>query len=130
LRVLLDTHIFLWALFEPSKLSATLTEIYQNKENKLFLSLVSVWEIQIKQQLGKLELQIDDLQQVITEQLQAGHIELLPISLEHIIALQSLPFHHNDPFDRLLIAQAIEENLSLASSDTKMPLYGAQVRLV
>jgi PIN domain nuclease of toxin-antitoxin system len=129
LRVLLDTHIFLWALFEPSKLSVTLTEIYQNSENKLFLSLVSVWEIQIKQQLGKLEFQID-LQQVIAEQLQAGHIELLPISLEHIIALQSLPFHHNDPFDRLLIAQAIKENLSLASSDTKIPLYADQVRLV
>lgn len=122
MRVLLDTHIFLWALFNPSKLSTQLTDIYQNSEHKLFLSLVSIWEMQIKQQLGKLEFDID-LQRVINEQLNAGYVEILTIKLEHILALQNLPFHHKDPFDRLLIAQAVHENLLLASSDMMVDAY-------
>jgi len=125
LRILLDTHIFLWALFEPTKLSSSLAEMYQDRQNTFFLSLVSIWEIQIKLQLGKLTFDID-LQKVITEQLNAGYIEILPIKLEHIFNVQSLPFHHKDPFDRLLISQAIIEDLFLASSDSMISAYSVR----
>jgi len=76
LRILLDTHIFLWALFEPTKLSSSLAEMYQDRQNTFFLSLVSIWEIQIKLQLEKLTFDID-LQQVIMEQIDLGYIEIL-----------------------------------------------------
>ena len=125
MRILLDTHIFLWALFEPTKLSSSLAKMYQDRQNTFFLSLVSIWEIQIKLQLGKLTFDID-LQKVITEQLNAGYIEILPIKLEHIFNVQSLPFHHKDPFDRLLISQAIIEDLFLASSDSMISAYSVR----
>jgi len=125
LRILLDTHIFLWALFEPTKLSSSLAEMYQDRQNTFFLSLVSIWEIQIKLQLGKLTFDID-LQKVITEQLNAGYIEILSIKLEHILNIQSLPFHHKDPFNRLLISQAIIEDLFLASSDSMISAYSVR----
>jgi len=125
LRILLDTHIFLWALFEPTKLSSSLAKMYQDRQNTFFLSLVSIWEIQIKLQLGKLTFDID-LQKVITEQLNAGYIEILSIKLEHILNIQSLPFHHKDPFNRLLISQAIIEDLFLASSDSMISAYSVR----
>ena len=125
MRILLDTHIFLWALFEPTKLSSSLAEMYQDRQNTFFLSLVSIWEIQIKLQLGKLTFDID-LQKVITEQLNAGYIEILSIKLEHILNIQSLPFHHKDPFNRLLISQAIIEDLFLASSDSMISAYSVR----
>jgi len=125
LKILLDTHIFLWALFEPTKLSSSLAEMYQDRQNTFFLSLVSIWEIQIKLQLGKLTFDID-LQKVIMEQIDLGYIEILPIKLEHILNVQSLPFHHKDPFDRLLISQAIIEDLFLASSDSMISAYSVR----
>ena len=125
MRILLDTHIFLWALFEPTKLSSSLAEMYQDRQNTFFLSLVSIWEIQIKLQLGKLTFDID-LQQVIMEQIDLGYIEILSIKLEHILNIQSLPFHHKDPFDRLLISQAIIEDLFLASSDSMISAYSVR----
>ena len=125
MRILLDTHISLWALFEPTKLSSSLAKMYQDRQNTFFLSLVSIWEIQIKLQLGKLTFDID-LQQVIMEQIDLGYIEILPIKLEHILNVQSLPFHHKDPFDRLLISQAIIEDLFLASSDSMISAYSVR----
>jgi len=125
LRILLDTHIFLWALFEPTKLSSSLAKMYQDRQNTFFLSLVSIWEIQIKLQLEKLTFDID-LQKVIMEQIDLGYIEILPIKLEHIFNVQSLPFHHKDPFDRLLISQAIIEDLFLASSDSMISAYSVR----
>ena len=125
MRILLDTHIFLWALFEPTKLSSSLAKMYQDRQNTFFLSLVSIWEIQIKLQLGKLTFDID-LQQVIMEQIDLGYIEILSIKLEHILNIQSLPFHHKDPFNRLLISQAIIEDLFLASSDSMISAYSVR----
>ena len=125
MRILLDTHIFLWALFEPTKLSSSLAKMYQDRQNTFFLSLVSIWEIQIKLQLEKLTFDID-LQKVIMEQIDLGYIEILPIKLEHIFNVQSLPFHHKDPFDRLLISQAIIEDLFLASSDSMISAYSVR----
>lgn len=110
MKMLLDTHIFLWLLFCPEKLSQTLVDTYQDGRNEIFLSHASLWEMQIKLQLGKLEFEID-LDDLVNEQTHCEYIKLLPIHANHILALKQLPFHHKDPFDRLLISQAIQENL-------------------
>lgn len=94
--------------------------------NKCLLSIASVWEIGIKTSIGKLALRGDfaEVEDFIAE----NSIELLPITFEHIQRLQQLPFHHRDPFDRLLIAQAFTESLTLLSRDTIFPQYGVSIR--
>lgn len=125
MRLLLDTHTFLWWDNEPSKLPENVYDLCQNPSNELLLSLVSVWEIQIKAQLGKLQLRTA-LAKVIADQQQNG-VTLLPITLSHILALQSLPPHHRDPFDRLLIAQAQMEGATLLSKDGEFSGYTVSV---
>lgn len=121
-RLLLDTHAFLWWDSDPQRLSATVLALCRDPSVRLLLSLVSVWEMQIKSGLGKLPLTLP-LAQIVQEQ-QARHgLELLPITPAHIYALDSLPPHHKDPFDRLLIAQAQVENLPLASIDSLFAPY-------
>ena len=125
MRLLLDTHTFLWWDNEPSKLPENVYDLCQNPSNELLLSLVSVWEIQIKAQLGKLQLRTA-LAKVIADQQRNG-VTLLPITLPHILALQSLPPHHRDPFDRLLIAQAQMEGATLLSKDSEFSSYTVSV---
>jgi len=121
-RLLLDTHTFLWWDSAPDRLSATVLSLCRDPSVVLFLSLVSLWEIQIKSGLGKLPLALP-LAEIVRDQ-QARHgLQLLPIRPAHIFALESLPPHHRDPFDRLLIAQARTEGLPLASADGLFSLY-------
>lgn len=120
-RLLLDTHTFLWWDTEPDRLSPQVLALCQDPAVVLFLSLVSLWEIQIKSGLGKLPLSMP-LQAVIHEQQKQG-LQLLPITSAHIYALDALPALHRDPFDRLLIAQARVESLTLASVDTAFAGY-------
>jgi PIN domain nuclease of toxin-antitoxin system len=122
MRYLFDTHSFLWWANEPGKLSLKALELCRDENNILVLSLVSVWEVQIKQQLGKLTLRMP-LVELISSQQQMNHIELLSISLQHITALESLPSHHRDPFDRLLVSQANVEKLELITSDPLIAKY-------
>ena len=117
MRFLLDTHIFLWLNNEPAKLSPALHLICDDPANELFISLVSLWEIQIKQQLGKLKFDVP-WQQMIEIQQKDNGLVLLPIKLQHIARLEDLPLIHHDPFDRLLIAQAIQEEMTILSADT------------
>jgi len=126
LKLLLDTHIFLWLLFSPEKLNEKIKSVYKNQANEIYLSLVSIWEIQLKTQLGKLHLDID-LEIIIDNNIHSGFIKLLPINLSHVLALKDLPFHHKDPFDRLIIAQAIQENLTIISVDSYFMNYPVQV---
>jgi len=126
MKLLLDTHVFLWLNHEPEKLSPTVITALQDDENEMFLSLASVWEIQIKQQLGKLELKTD-LLSLLRLHTEMNTIELLPIQLSHILGLQDLPTHHKDPFDRLLISQARVEDLTLVSSDQYFLMYPIQL---
>ena len=107
------------------KLPKRAKTLLQNPSNELLLSLVSIWEIQIKAQLGKLQLRTA-LAQVVTDQQQNG-VTLLPITLPHILALQNLPLHHKDPFDRLLIAQAQSEGANLLSKDSEATSYEVKV---
>jgi PIN domain nuclease of toxin-antitoxin system len=122
---LLDTHTFLWWDNEPSKLSAGVLASIQNPANTILLSVVSVWEILIKGQLGKYTLRSP--LPVILGQQQANGIVILPVTLDHVLALDTLPAVHKDPFDRLLIAQAIAEGATLLTADPIIALYPIQV---
>jgi PIN domain nuclease of toxin-antitoxin system len=122
MRILLDTHIFIWMATEPERLSPKLTASIIDRQNTLFLSLVSIWEIQIKVALGKLDL-MGDLATTVDTQIEENSIQILGIDLPHIYALSNLPAHHRDPFDRLLIAQSQVEQMTLATVDRAFDRY-------
>jgi len=125
MRLLLDTHAFLWVDGEPEKLSRRAQELYEDPENTLFISVASIWEMQIKNQLGKLKLNLP-LADLIRQQQENG-IEILSVAASHVFALDSLPNHHKDPFDRLIIAQAISEGMTLVTADPQIRQYSAPV---
>jgi PIN domain nuclease of toxin-antitoxin system len=124
LKYLLDTQIFLW--WSDATLNRLLSQkafdAVSDANNDLWISVASIWEIQIKVQTGKLSLPAS-LAALVSTQRQSNNIEPLPIQLPHIYALASLPNLHRDPFDRLIIAQAIHENLTLITSDAKIAHY-------
>lgn len=126
MQFLLDTHSFLWLDNAPARLSERVALLIQDPRNTLYLSLASLWEMQIKLSTGKLQLRLP-LSQVVTEQQQINHIQLLSLQPAHIYALAQLHTHHKDPFDRLLIAQALHENLPLVSVDSVFAAYPVQV---
>ena len=107
---------------EPERLSLRLAASIIDRQNSLFLSLASIWEIQIKVALGKLDLK-GDLATIVDIQIEQNSIQLLPIDLKHIYALSNLPPHHRDPFDRLLIAQSQIEKMTLATVDSAFDRY-------
>jgi PIN domain nuclease of toxin-antitoxin system len=126
MRLLLDTHTFIWWDSDPLRLTPQALAICQNPENLLLLSVASVWEIQIKLQLGKLKLVLP-LPELILAQQRINKIEILPIKLEHALALDKLPARHKDPFDRLLISQALVEEAVLVSKDPIFSEYPVTV---
>jgi len=126
MRLLLDTHAFIWWDSEPHTLSAHALAVCQDVANTLLLSVASAWEIQIKLQLGKIKLNLP-LAQIIDGQKQANNLEVLPVTLAHVLTLETLPAHHKDPFDRLLVAQALSENLRLISSDPVLAKYPVEI---
>jgi PIN domain nuclease of toxin-antitoxin system len=119
MRLLLDTHTFLWWDNEPDKLSERALALCRDPSNVLMLSVVSVGEMQIKHQAGKLDLSLP-LAALVAGQMETNKIQVLPITMEHVLALEALPSHHKDPFDRLLVAQAVVEGVMLVSRD---PLF-------
>jgi PIN domain nuclease of toxin-antitoxin system len=122
MRLLLDIHVLLWWHSEPSRLSETATNTISDLNNEIFVSVVNGWEIQIKAQLGKLTL--SKPLSVILEQEQATNdFRLLPITMDHIHALDHFPLHHRDPFDRLLVAQAHHEGMTLVTHDPQLSAY-------
>ncbi|MBS3947844.1 MAG: type II toxin-antitoxin system VapC family toxin [Dethiobacter sp.] len=126
MKLLLDTHAFIWWDSEPAKLSPQALALCQDRQNVLMLSVVSVWEMQIKLQLGKLRLALP-LREIVESQQHTNNIEILPATLEHVLTLENLPAHHKDPFDRLLAAQAIVEEALLVSGDPDIAKYAVQV---
>jgi len=122
MKFLLDTHAFIWWDSDPTKLPPSILALCQDSANTLFVSVASVWEMQIKIQLGKLKLTVP-LAEIIERQQHTNQIEILPVNLSHVLALDSLPSHHKDPFDRLLIAQAQVEGAALLSGDAIMAQY-------
>ena len=115
MNILLDTHVFLWLRTEPEKVTEKVLAAYYDMDNDVFLSMASIWEIQIKQQLSRLELEIP-LNRLIDEQCVRNGLQILPIETQHIFALADLPFHHKDPFDRLILSQSKFENLFFSSA--------------
>ncbi|MFN9674366.1 MAG: type II toxin-antitoxin system VapC family toxin [Microcystis sp.] len=126
MKLLLDTHTFIWWDSEPEKLSQRALELCRNPTNILLLSIASVWEMQIKLQLGKLSLKLP-LAQMINTQQQTNQLELLSITVSHVLALISFPIIHKDAFDRLLVAQANIENVILISHDLTLAKYPVQI---
>lgn len=123
MRLLLDTHAFLWFISNDPSLSSSAKASLEDENNDVFLSLASVWEMAIKVSLGKLSLPTP-FEEFITEQLRINAIDRLPITVVHASAVVGLPFHHRDPFDRLLVVQAQTEGLTLVSRDTALDAYG------
>lgn len=121
-NLLFDTHTFIWWADEPTRLSKAALAVLEDEKNRLFVSDVSIWEIQIKVQLGKLKLKLP-LTELIESQQRDNEIEILPITTKHILTLGNLPFHHNDPFDRLLIAQSIIKDFTIVTRDTEFSDY-------
>ena len=122
-KFLLDTHTLIWIAEQPQKLSSKSTSVL-NSSNQLLLSHVSVWEMAIKIKTGKLKLKMK-LDEFITKAAEKHKLNFLPILLTHIYQTQIFPFHHRDPFDRLLIAQAITENIAIISSDEIFDAYNS-----
>ncbi len=122
MKYLLDTHTFLWYVNNDNKLSETSKNIIANQENSIFLSIASIWEIAIKVSLNKLKIPLP-LTSFVHTQLNDNDISLLHISVEHTDKVTELPFHHRDPFDRLIIAQSIVENMPIIGNDTLFDNY-------
>ena len=122
--LLFDTHSFIWWADEPTKLSATALTGLEDESNRLFLSDVSIWEMQIKVQLGKMKLKLP-LRDLLESQQRNNKVEILPIKTEHILALDNLAFHHKDPYDRLLVAQGIIEDFTIVTVDSEFAAYRA-----
>lgn len=110
----------------PTKLSSVALAALEDENNRLFVSDVSVWEMQIKVQLGKIRLK-QPLQDLLKSQQRDNAVEILPIRTEHSLAIDSLPFHHKDPFDRLLLAQGIVEGLTIVTVDSAFTAYSAKL---
>ncbi|MCX7115358.1 MAG: type II toxin-antitoxin system VapC family toxin [Gammaproteobacteria bacterium] len=123
MKVLLDTHIIIWAVSEPQRLS-TKAQDYITEAEMIYVSAASIWEISIKIQLNKLQL---DLATFIQEIENIG-IQSLPVTWKHAQLTKDLPLYHKDPFDRILIAQAMSEPLTLLTNDATLPQYSELVR--
>jgi len=123
MRVLLDTHVLLWWVDDASSLSRRARTTISDPGNECLLSLASCWEMAIKLSLGKLRLS-GAIERFIPEQLAANGFHQLAIDFRHVAKVATLPFHHRDPFDRLLAAQAIAERCAIVSADPVFRKYG------
>ena len=126
MRALLDTHAFLWWISDDPRLSDPAREIIADGRNELFFSAASGWEISIKAGLGRLEVP-EDLQRFISDQLSRNAFQSLPIYLSHALHTCGLPDHHRDPFDRILVSQAILEQMPMLSADPQISRYPVEV---
>ena len=125
MKLLVDTHALLWAVDQPGELGATARAHLEDRGNDLVVSMATVWELAIKVSLGKLRL-AHPFESWVTAALQHLSAELLDIRIPHAVAQTTLPWHHRDPFDRLLIAQSRVEELPLVSNDRQLDQYGIE----
>jgi PIN domain nuclease of toxin-antitoxin system len=126
MKVLLDTHTFLWWITDDPQLSTGARQVMGDPDNELLLSAASGWEIAIKARLGKLKLP-DGLQGFVSEQLRVNAIQVLPIQMAHALHVYTLPGHHRDPFDRLLVAQSQLEHIPILTDDPQIAQYSVSV---
>jgi PIN domain nuclease of toxin-antitoxin system len=123
MNILLDTHAFIWWNEEDKKIPPSVSLLLKDPANQIWLSMASVWEMQIKIQLGKLKLK-RPLSEFIDQEVRINRLRLLSIGLGDIYHLNRLPMHHRDPFDRIIIAQAMGGGFQLVSDDSDIKLYG------
>lgn len=124
MKALLDTHIFIWAVSLPQQLSLQVRQLIEDPDNEVLVSVASAWEMAIKVSTGKLKLRIGGPVAVFAQRKLVEHrMTLLPIELAHLAKLEKLPLHHRDPFDRLLVAQAIAEDATLITVDAQLRRY-------
>lgn len=128
MKLLLDTHLLLWAAGEPSRLPADVVGLLSDPDHQLLFSSASLWEIQIKLALGRPDFQVDP--RALRKGLLTNDYEELPVTGEHALELTNLPPHHRDPFDRILVCQARIEGATLLTSDDLVGAYGPPVRRV
>jgi len=124
-RLLLDTHAFLWWVGDHAKLGKGARAAIGDGANECLVSMASAWELAIKVSLGKLTVE-GRLDRFLPEQIAANGFETLHIEMDHVARVASLPFHHRDPFDRLLVAQALAEDLAIVSADLVFKRYGVK----
>jgi len=126
MKILLDTQAFIWWDSEPQRLSQRVLALCQDPENELQLSVISLWEIQIKSQLGKVRLRLP-LSELVKAQQEANGMSILPLHAHHVYELEKLQPFHKDPFDRILVAQAKVEKMLLISNDEIVKKYPVEV---
>jgi PIN domain nuclease of toxin-antitoxin system len=124
-NLLLDTHTFLWFFWDDPQLSVAAREAISDPGNRKLVSPASYWEVAVKVSLNKLDLG-EPYRAFMHREIARNSFDVLPISLDHAAAVSTLPFHHRDPFDRMLVAQAIWEQMPIASGDTAFDAYPVQ----
>ncbi|HET6998793.1 MAG TPA: type II toxin-antitoxin system VapC family toxin [Solirubrobacterales bacterium] len=122
MKLLLDTHTLIWTLLDQSRFSSTSIDAIKDESNQVFVSVLSAWEIEIKRAKGKLPMPTP-----VGEALEKQRFATIPVTLDHVLAVESLPRHHRDPFDRMLIAQAQLESMTLITSDRTIRKYPVAV---
>ncbi|MCG6879158.1 MAG: type II toxin-antitoxin system VapC family toxin [Deltaproteobacteria bacterium] len=122
MKIIIDTHIFLWALGEPEKINDAKRSALEDLSNTIYVSAVSIAEIMIKASVQKLQIDFDPVKLA-----KESGFELLDFSAEAALLLKDMPFHHKDPFDRMLVAQSITNNYPIMTGDPKIQLYDCQV---
>ena len=126
MKLLIDTHILLWALGKNPRLPKRAALMLEDRRNKVWVSVATIWELAIKQGLHKIEIDFADLENNLGQ----SEFDLISISYKHAVQVSELPMHHSDPFDRMLIAQATVEGAHLLTSDTQLSMYGKSIMLV
>lgn len=125
MKFIADTHAFIWFVTDSPRLSAPAKKLFESSDSERFLSVASIWEIAIKTSLGKLSFD-RPLEQFLPEQIALNSVRLLDISFSHAMRIADLPFHHRDPFDRMIVAQGLVENLPILSNDETLNAYGVK----
>jgi PIN domain nuclease of toxin-antitoxin system len=126
MKIIIDTHILLWWASNDRHLPVKARRLIENRANKISVSVASIWEIAIKQALGRIDIDLKELEEVII----ANDFEPLSVKLHHAISVSELPPHHNDPFDRMLVAQCQAETAYLLTHDEQLRKYGKVVMVV
>jgi PIN domain nuclease of toxin-antitoxin system len=127
MRLLLDTHAFIWLTSQGAQMSSAAWRLLRDPDNDLLVSIASIWEMGIKSNHGKLTL-ADPFPQFVRRGFAENKIDLLPISVDHVVRLDRLPRHHKDPFDRMIVAQALEEDIPVIGRDRMLDEYGVDRR--
>jgi PIN domain nuclease of toxin-antitoxin system len=128
MKLLLDTHLLLWAAGEPRRLSKPARRLIDNPDNELLFSAASLWEVAIKRRLGREDFKVDA--RLLRRGLLDNGYSELPIISDHVVATESLPLLHRDPFDRILVAQATVEGVTLLTIDSQVSQYAGPIRTV